>query len=419
MRLVLLLVRKDFLRRARAPLGLLLVLAFPIIFSLMLAVTFGTGDSEVPKVHLLIEDRDGGTLSGLLVSAFASEEMKKYYDAETVGEEGIARMERGEASALLRIPEGFGDAFVRGTPTTLRLVRNPAQGILPEIAEESSRVLVEVLSAGSRVLRGPLEMIAPYLDSDDEAPSDTSVADVAVAVNRLITRARGLVFPPAIALTTVSLGKPGDEESGSGMASIFLFILPGISVFTLFMVGEIGMRDLLTEGTLGTLRRQLSGPLGAGTLVAGKALFTAALALASLAILTAVGWAAARRGVDPAGFATLSLGLVLAVTGASALIFGLARNERQGATIASAIFLTMAFTGGSMVPLNSMPAAARGLAPYTLFYWGTSGYAALLRDGGGLADILPNAGVLAGVGALTLFLGARFLERRVRRGGAG
>ena len=97
---ILLLVRKDALRRRRAPLGILIVLAFPLIFSLMLAVTFGTGEAEIPRVHLLIEDLDEGPVSNFIVSAFGSEEMTKYFDVEIVGAEGRSLMEQGEAANM-------------------------------------------------------------------------------------------------------------------------------------------------------------------------------------------------------------------------------------------------------------------------------------------------------------------------------
>ena len=39
----------------------------------------------------------------------------------------------------------------------------------------------------------------------------------------------------------------------------------------------------------------------------------------------------------------------------SALIYGFARTENQGSTAAALIYLTMAFSGGSFMPLDSMP----------------------------------------------------------------
>lgn len=418
MRTLALLVVKDLKRKARAPLGFLIVLSFPIVFALLIALSFGSRGERIPKVHLLVENQDRGIAANALLSAFTSERMATYVDVEVVGPEGARRMEEGEASALLRIPKGFTQNIFDGKPATLALVRNPAQGILPEIAEQLSRVLVDVLDAGSRVLRGPLEEIRLATQDSAGRITDETVVAVSLAVKRSVDGAEAYLFPPAIAIDTGSLApKPADQQSGESASLIFLIILPGVSVYALFLVGDLAMRDIITEATAGTLRRQLAGPIGAGTLVLGKALYTAALSLLALLVLSIVGAVVLRKGVDPAGFLLLSLALVLAVTGTSATIYGLAKDERRGATIGSIVYLVLGFAGGSFVNLEGLPRAVRAVAPVSPFYWGTAGYRKLLESAATVGDVLPNVAVLAGLGAALLALGALLLHRTARRGG--
>ncbi len=137
-------LRKDLQRKIRAPLGIAVVLSFPIVFSLMLAVTFGTGGGAPARIHLLVENRDDNFIGGILMSGLTSDEVAENFDVEVVGEDGAARMRAGGASALLRIPQNFTSAFLEGTPVALELVRNPAQGILPEIAEQLAGILTEI-----------------------------------------------------------------------------------------------------------------------------------------------------------------------------------------------------------------------------------------------------------------------------------
>ena len=144
---------------------------------------------------------------------------------------------------------------------------------------------------------------------------------------------------------------------------------------------------------------------------------TAVVAGVVLLILAAITAFLADVAVDLPAFAILSLSLVLAVTGFAALIYGAARTENQGTTAAAVIYLTMAFSGGSFVPLNSMPAALRGIAPISPFYWGTSGFQSLL-DEGGLADVLQNVAILGGLGLALLVAGSFLLQRKVLRGEA-
>ena len=418
MRTLALLVAKDLRRKARAPLGFLIMLSFPVVFALLIGLSFGSRGERVPKIHLLIENQDDGIAANFLLSALGSEQIAAYMDVEMVGPEGARRMEEGEASALLRIPKGFTQALLDGKPTTLDLVRNPAQGILPEITEQLSRVLVDVLDAGSRVLRGPLDEIRPYTQPNASRITDEAVMSVSLAVKRTLEGGEKVLFPPVISVDTASLApKPADEKSGEGVSFIFLVVLPGVSVYALFLVGDLAMRDIITEATAGTLRRQLAGPIGAGTLVLGKALYTAVLSLLALLVLAVVGAAVLRRGVDPAGFLLLSLALVLAVTGTSATVYGLARDERRGATIGSIVYLVLGFAGGSFVNLEGLPRAVRAVAPASPFYWGTGGYRKLMESAATAGDVLPNVMILAGLGAVLLALGAFLLHRTARRGG--
>ena len=286
---LLLMVRKDLRRDVRAPLGLLLMLAFPLLFALLLGLTFGGGSASLPKVKVLLEDRDDGFASRALASAFTSDQVADHFEVEEVGEEGMARMEAGEASALFRIPENFTEDLLRGEATTLELVRNPTERIFPEIAEQLALSLTEILSAGSYVLRGPLGDVSQMIEDEGESVTDQSVASVSVSFRQLIDRSEDYLFPPAITLESVDLEDPEGESTGPGGLSIFLIVLPGVSVFALFMLGDQSMRDILVEAQSGTLRRQLAGPLGAGTVVAGKTLHTAVVATISLVILSVAG----------------------------------------------------------------------------------------------------------------------------------
>jgi ABC-type multidrug transport system permease subunit len=415
MQVLLLMIRKDLTRRRRQPLGYLVSLSFPLVFALLLALAFGGGEVK-PRVHLLVENRDEGALGEFLAGAFQSDQMAEYFEIEPAGEEGRARMEQGDASALLIIPQNFSEDLLAGRPLALALVRNPAQSILPQVAEELGHVLAEVLSAASQVLREPLDSLASILEGD-AGPSDAVVAALSIAMNQAITGVVDYVFPPVITLETSTLqAEDAPANSGGGTGSVFLFVLPGISVFGLFIVGDLAMRDLLEETAAGTLRRQLAGPVGTGSVVAAKALYAGVLTSVTLVILSLVGWIVSPAAVSLTGFLVLSASLVVSVTGLASLVYGLSGDPNRGSTLGTILYLAMAMLGGSFVPLNSMPGSLRAYSPLSLFYWANDGYSELLQNGVGVAEILPQAGVLAAAGVGLLSLGAWLLGRRVRQG---
>jgi ABC-2 type transport system permease protein len=424
-------LRKDLLRRLRSPLAVIVVLAFPVLFTLILSLAMGgAARSELPKIRLLVENRDDGLVGRLVLGAFGSEQLAERFEVETVGEEGRQRLERGEASALLILPEGLSQSVLDGTPTTLELVRNPAQSILPEIAEQTAVVLVDLLDGGSRLLRGPLDQLAGWVATDRE-PTDAEVAQMAVLTRNTIEQVSDLLFPPAIELETGVAGEVAEGEVGAAaegdtagaaplrqgddsFGALFLMVLLGVSVLSLFMLGELTMRDLYAEQELGTLRRQLAGPFGAGTVVAGKALATAGMSAIGLLILAVIGWIGGGGGVSLPGFLIVSASLVLAITGFNALVFGVARTERQASTFASMAILAMGMVGGAFIPLRDMPGALRQVAPFSLIFWGADAYTDLLR-GADWLGVAGNAGVLAAFGAVTLWIGSLLLHRRLRR----
>lgn len=422
-RTLFLLVKKDLLRKARAPLGISIVLAFPVLFAAMIALAFGSSGDSVPKVRLLLENRDDGFLADGLSSALTSSRMAEFFEVVPVGAEGTSRMEDGEASALLTIPRGFSSDLLDGKPVTLSLVRNPAQGILPEIAAQVVGALADVLDGGRRVLDAPLARLRPYLRDERGELDDAAVIAISLAVKRVVEDAAPYISPPAITLESELLGNVPPGASGaqakgskSPVSAIFLFVLPGVAVYALFLVGDLAMRDVMTERTAGTYRRQLAGPLSPGTIVLGKALYTFVLGFVSLVLLALIASFAHAGSVDLAAFVLLSVSLVLAITGTSAAIYGLASTERQAATLSSIVYLAMAFAGGAFIDAESLPAALKAVAPYTPFYWGTQGFRALLDARAGVPGIARHAGMLAATGAALLAVGTAALHRTARRG---
>lgn len=422
MRLLVHLVAKDLLRKMRSPLGLIAVLCFPLVFAGMIALAFGHGDS-IPKVRMLVANEDDGLLANGVASVFTSQQASKYFDGKTVTvAEGRALMEKGKASALLTIPKGFTKDVLDGKPVTLRLLRNPAEGILPEIAEQTVGALTDVLDGGRRVFDKPIADLRPLLDDDGKAPADADVVAVSLAVKRALKGMSNLVFPPVIALESEMFDnvkaapQKNEKTKGDAPSSIFLLVLPGIAVYGLFLVADQGMRDVMTERTLGTLRRQLAGPIAPELIILGKAVYTAVLAVMAIVVIGGVGAAVLSTPVSISAFLLLSGALVLAVTGTTAVIYGVARTERQASTLGNMIFLAMGFLGGGFIRVEGLPPAVRGFAPFTPLYWGTQGYRALLEDGAGVAGVATHIGVLGLMGIVFLGIGAAALRRTARRG---
>jgi ABC-2 type transport system permease protein len=374
---------------------------------------------------MLVANEDDGLLANGVASVFTSQQASRFFDAKTVtAAHGRDLMEQGKASALLTIPRGFSQDVLDGKRVTLLLLRNPAEGILPEIAEQTVGALADVLDGGRRVFDKPIADLNPLLKNDGKAPADADVVAVSLAVKRAIESVSGLVNPPAIALESemfdnvAASSPPSEKKNEAAPSAIFLLVLPGVAVYGLFLVADQGMRDVMTERVLGTLRRQLAGPVTPETVILAKALFTAVLAGSAIVVIGGVGAVMLSTPVSVPAFFLLSAALVLAVTGTTAVIYGVSSTERQASTLGNIIFLAMGFLGGGFIRIEGLPPVARSIAPFTPLYWGTQGYRAVLESGAGVSGVAMHAAVLASMGLVLLGVGMVALRRSARRGAA-
>ena len=445
MRAVWWILRKDLLLRLRSPLAPLVFLAFPFVFSGLIALAFGSGGSaQTPRFSLALVDQDGEFVAGLVRGALGQEQAAQFLDVEETDWPTAERqIEKNRVAGAIVIPAGFSRAVLEREPTQLRVVRNPAAAIGPLAVEETAEFLTLLLEGGATLLAAPLERIRALAGDDAAAEPwapDAQVADIAVMVNRSMRGFGQFLFPPAITLSTVAsplevppasaegaanadagdrAAEPeGDDEEdgGSDFGLIFRYVLPGMASFALFMLAIGLTADIFQEKRQRTLARQLAAPIPASAVIFGKLLATVAIGLLVVIAMALIGALLLGARADLPAFALLSLFFLVAVTGFVSLLYSLGRDERQGGTIASIALMVMAFLGGSFIPLNNLPQLAREIAPLTLNYWAIEGYQSLLIAGGTIADIVLPLIVFLATGVVTVLASALLMRRRFAQG---
>ena len=408
MRFLLSAARKDLLRIRNDWPALLLWIGIPLMVGGLLVLVFGADAS--PQAKLLVADSDGTLVGRLLTGGFQQGPLADLVVVEAVEPAaGRERMEDGDASGLLVIPEGFGEAVLNGEPAALELVTNPSQTVLPEILEETLDIELEAAEVLRRVFDDPIERIVSDAERTGVAgdvgfPADTSVAAIATAFGRSGEEAGAWLLPPAIELETVS-----DEDQEFDFAGAFF---PGMLILAvLFMASGLSI-DLWSEKRQGTLERALAAPRSAGWLLAGKWLAGSA----ALAVVSAIGLAAGRWlfgiEVENLPLALLWLMLVgLALLALFTVVQVLARSERAANVLVNAITLPLAMLGGSFFPFEAMPEWMASLGRLTPNGW------ALLRLRA-VMDGTPEAVLLAAsmAAAAGLALGLGWIVSRRLRG---
>jgi ABC-type Na+ efflux pump permease subunit len=340
--------RKDLLRRIKDPAALLLWMGLPIIIGLLLSLVGNGGPT--PKAHLLVVDEDHTLLSRLLISGGSQGRLADALQIETVdATAGRARIDKGEANALLTIPTGFQDAVLRDKPMTLSLVTNPAQRILPAMIEEALKMLVEAEFYVQRLFGEELRSVADTI-GQGKAPPDEAIAAIGRAFNGRMRALQDTLLPPAISLEAK---KAAEEHEAKDFWAMFL---PGLLFMSLMFTAQGMSLDIWIEKTSATLRRTISTPRGASALLLGKL-------LAAMVVMTIAALAALVLGVTAFGVSITRAPLALVwctFTGGalfSDLLFIqlLATSQRGGQFLSSMIVFPLMMIGGSFFPLDVMP----------------------------------------------------------------
>ena len=348
MRFVFASARKDLARWWQDKPSMLIWLGIPFVIG-GLITSLISGGGAAPSGTLLLVDEDASILSGLVAGAYSQGDLAELISVQEVDiDAGTARIEAGEASAMLIIPEGFGNAFLEETPVTLTLQTNPAQTILPGIIEDVTEIL---LDAGfyTQQLLGP--QIQEILDAElDGVPSDVFVAGIAVQIQSRIDVIAPKLFPPSIDVQIVE-PTPADPQP-----DFALLYLPGIVLMAILFAANSLAADYWQERDNGSLRRLVSAPGQLYQFVAGKAIAAAIVVLMLSVVTLVIGFA--YHGVSWAKLPSSVLWLVVAGTGLFAWFAALQMlfpNQKAANLVTTILLFPLLMAGGSFFPLAALP----------------------------------------------------------------
>lgn len=413
MRGVLNCAAKDLARRARDPFGLLMWLGIPLAIGLMLKLAFGSNNTG-PRALLLIQTPGAHGLVDAGLAAFGTTDglpldVQRVDDAETAQ----ARIESGEASGFLALPEGFLESLLDAEPLELELLTNPAQRIRPGLAEETLRALFESVDFLQQLAPGALDDLAAEFDEAAEsgaAPSGLAIAAAGNSIGERFESLDGLLFPPRITVVDTSAAEA--EAAGEALVGIGELFFGSLLILSLAFMSSGLAEDLWFEKTAGTLRRALSLPGGAFALVVGKLLCGAVLLFAVSLSGVAVGkFLFGLELTNPLGSALWATVVGLFFTSLLFLSQTFAATQRTGALLANLIVMPLMMFGGCFFPFDAMPGWMVSIGTKLPNGWG------LLR----LQNLLtgtPEPRLLA-LGALAFFAAILLLSALTARRIAG
>jgi ABC-2 type transport system permease protein len=414
MRHILHLIQKDFKRKWKNPVVILGFLLIPVIFTFIFGLVFGSSEEDIlPEVRVLVVDKDKSFISQFLLSAFNQGELKKFIQAEVVEEEqGHKLLDDGKASALLTIPENFGDDVWEGRGAELTLLKNPSEQFLPQIAEEIVDTTSLLLSALFSVFSDELDAIQTAIDKEEF--SDTDISSISIQVKNRMEGIAKFVLPPVITIKEKTISE--DVEQGSTFISVQGYILPAIAIMFLLFICNIVFEDVLREKETGTLLRMSVSPLKISEFIWSKTITAALIGMCCTLVLIAIGrilFAIHWGNIFIVGLIVFCLNILLA--GIISLVYSFIRTEQQAGAVLSSVIIVMSLLGGSMVPVENYPPFIQQFSKFTPNYWGLKAFhKAIARDP--FHEFIPILLGMLGIGILFSVVGSFFMKQHLRKG---
>lgn len=366
------LARKDLFLFLADRRGALLCFAIPIL----LASVFGTifnraGSSPLGRLPLFLAVEDDSTLTWRVVAALRTSD--KLELTETTRSVALRRVANQGSGVVLILPAGFGKMLDLKRPPqaaapSIQLLHHPASSLQASWAEG---LFTEVVLRETAA-----EMLASLLPG--HAP---------LSLRKPFGVERAAVCGPL-------------PETINSYSHSFC----GMSLQYLLFWGMDSGLLLLRERRQGIWRRLRVAPVSLATLLGGKALATAIIALAQIGVTFAAGFLLFGVTVtgSPAGFVVLALAAALLSATTGLLVAALGGSEGRARSVAILVILTLSMLGGLWLPSFLLPAWVQRLALVLPTTWAVRGLEGVTWQGMAWGGALRCAVILLAFSAVFL-----------------
>ena len=364
----------------------------PVMFASVIGSAFGGG---TPGIAVYLVNQDTGPYSDRVEEVLYEVEALRITELETV-EQADRQVADGEALAAIVIPADFSQKVDAYEQTKIQVIVDPTQqqygGIITGIMNE---VVTPVIYQGE--IQYGIRTVMNESGAFDEADPQVRSAVEAQTMGVVMTQLAEMFENPQITVT----GEDLEGVETQSLDSAYSYTMPSYAVmFAFFIVGTIAA-TILTEKEEGTFRRLLASPLHRGSIIAGKML--AYMLVVGLQVLMVLGVGSAffdiPLGDSPLGLVLVTLALALAAASLGMLVAALARTRSQVDAVGMVTGIVLAAVGGSIIPIPEK-GFLHLLSQFTPHAHAIEGYLKLMSLGAGVVDILPQVGLLAGVGVL-------------------
>lgn len=380
MRAALIVAGKELRARLRDRSVLVICIVAPLVLTVIMSTALP--NRPLPSVRIAVVDLDGGPVGRMLGEAMASEPVQRLAQVVRAPDEAAAQalLDGGDADAVLVLVPGMTEGMRTGQVPQVRVVRDGDKEVHASITEALAT-----------------ELVSQYYGMAQAVQSVRAFPN-APPVEVLVERA----------LASLRVGAVDDLPIGERDVRAASYFGPAMAiVFLFFGIGFVA-RQLPAERQDGTLRRVAAAPVGAASVVLGKALAASVVGLfqmvaiwAACVVLLGATWG------DPLGVLALILAMVFAVLSIVGLVATLTRTDEQADAISAIIAFGFALLGGNFLRVSDLPDGLRRLSAFTPNGWALRGFTDLVAFDGGPGDIVKPLLAVMAFGAVCFVFAVR------------
>jgi len=383
---------KDAVIRFASSSELIFFIILPLVFTFLLAGGTPSGNPSNNRVRLIVVDLADTSISDEIIAELANstavypEEMS-LADAE---EEFSAR----RVSALLVIPAGLDFTAIQNSTAELDFRQQP-NDMDGSIAQRAIQTAIRRVSSAINAASTAVEE-ARALRAFESAEAEQAYFDEALKF------AKNLQANSPERITVIEGSTPDSVEydpranSSAGQLVTWVFI-PLFGISALFAY----------ERQQGTLRRVLTTPTSKATYLFGTIAGQVVMALIQMSLLILFGMFVLNLqwGQEPVALFVLLTSAALAAGAIGTTMGTFIKTEGQASGLSIMAGMVMALLGGCWYPLELFPATVQNIVKIFPTTWAMQGLLDLVLRGGGLGEILLEAGVLLGFAVVFFTVG--------------
>jgi ABC-2 type transport system permease protein len=382
---------KDAIVRFGSSAELLFFIILPIVFTFILAGGTPSGDED-PRIPFLVVDEAKTAVSGQIIDQL--ENSTAVRPELTARAEAQSQFDDRRAEVVLMIPSGIDIASLQNGTAEVELLQQP-NNINATVVERAVLTAIRRVSSSVSAARNAVkqrESIQPFVSDAEKQTYFESSLKTAQSIQK-----------DAPERVSVVQGNTSDEvdydpraNSSAGQLITWVFI-PLFGIAALFAY----------ERQQGTLRRLLTTPASKATFLLGTITGQVAMALVQMLLLVGFGILVMKLnwGREP-----LALFVILITSALAAAAFGTTmgtfiKSEGQANGLSIMFGMVFALMGGCWYPMELFPSTVQTIVKILPTTWAMQGMLDLVLRGGGLQDILPEAGVLLGFAVIFFSVG--------------